>query len=124
MSTHAVLVGDRGRLASAVKCSTFGFGVGVGFDCSVVCANTVKLRQQIANSKPVNLFVIMSLLFLKTLADCKNYGDTLRAIASAKFRQHPSQEIKLLRGQDYSKLRTDCEDAILVVSGERWNRSS
>src|SRR6185369_11192651 len=113
MSTQAVLVGDRGRLATAVKCSTFGFGfgVGVGFDCSVVCANTVKLRQQIANSKPVNLFVIMFLLFLKTLADCKNYSDTLCAIASAKFRQHSSQEVKLLRGKDHSKLRADCEHA-------------
>src|SRR6476469_3956714 len=124
MSTQAVLVGDRGRLATAVKCSAFGFVAGVGFDCSVVCAYTVKLRQQIASSKPLNLFVIMFLLFLKTLADCKNYRDTLRAIASAKLRQHSSQEVKLLRGKDHSKLRAYCEDAILVVSGERWNLRS
>jgi len=62
MSTQAVLVGDRGRLATALNCSTFGFGVGVGLDCSAVWENAVTLRQQIANNKPVNLFVIYFLL--------------------------------------------------------------
>jgi hypothetical protein len=56
MSTQAVLVAARGRLATALKCSAFGFGLGAGLDCSVDCENAVMLRQQIANSKPINLF--------------------------------------------------------------------
>ena len=38
----------------------------------------------------------------------------MRAVARAEFRQHPSQEVKLLRGKDHSKLRADCEHAIFV----------
>ena len=86
MSTQAVLVAARGRLVTALNLSAFGSGVDAGLDSSVVCENAVKLTQQIANSNPINLFVICLIRFLKSLADAKDYSDTLGTVAGAEFR--------------------------------------
>jgi hypothetical protein len=59
--------------------------------------------------------------FLKSLADGKESRDTLRAVASAKLREHPNQEVELLRWEDHPELRADCEHTILVAGRERGN---